>query len=142
LPWFLALVSAGGLAWPLGRLRPALPWALAATGLAGEVVGVWGAMVPTYTGNAATWPETLARLACLQPAALGSATLLLALAAEAAVVAALVLTFRDAARPAPAAGALRGPHALTAASRPTTPAPAASGTRENTSAPSSRAPAA
>jgi 4-amino-4-deoxy-L-arabinose transferase-like glycosyltransferase len=119
LPWFLALVTAGGRAYPLGRLREALPWSLAAAGLAGEFVGLWGWMVPTYAAGADGLTESLRRLSSLQPSALGTSTLLLALAAEVTAVAALVLVFRDAARsgsatpiPSPAK-LLRGPHVRT-----------------------------
>jgi hypothetical protein len=119
LPWFLALVTAGGLAYPLGRFREALPWSLAAAGLAGEFVGLWGWMVPTYAAGADGLTESLRRLSRLQPSALGTSTLLVALAAEATVVAALVLVFRDAARsrsaaPTPSSAKhLRGPHVRT-----------------------------
>jgi len=111
LPWFLALVTAGGLAWPLGRLRAALPWSLAAAGLAGECVGLWGWMVPTYAAGASgsSLIENLRRLSSLQPVALGMPTLFLALAAELTIVAALVLVFRDAAR----ATSSRTPHPAT-----------------------------
>ena len=96
LPWFLALISAGGLFWPLGRWgRAALPAALAVICLGSELVGIWGRMVPVYTANATGW-EMLRRLAQLQPGALGTATLALALVAEAVVLATLVLVGRDA----------------------------------------------
>ena len=116
LPWFLALATAGGLAWPLGRFREALPLSLAAAGLAGELVGLWGWMVPTYAAGADGWAESLRRLAWLQPGALGTPTLLVALAAETTIVAALVLVFRDAQRASsslatPPATPFRGAHA-------------------------------
>jgi hypothetical protein len=92
-----------------------LPWALAAVGLAGEVVGVAGSMVPTYTGHADGW-QALARLAWLQPAGLGTLTLAFALVAETTTVAFLMLVFLDEARSqhAPASLLLRGSHARAA----------------------------
>lgn len=111
LPWFLALVAAGGLAWPAGRFRELVPWGLAATGLAGDLVGTWGWMIPTYATGAGDWPEALRRLAVLQPQALGTATLGLALLAEVMAVALIVLTFRDqAAQARRAAPAYPPPH--------------------------------
>lgn len=119
LPWFLALVGAGGLTWwPVGRLRESFCWSLAVVCLAGEIVGVWGWMVPTYAAGADSTLEALRRLAVLQPTALGTATLLTATALEVALIAALALTFRDAARAAASGTArtLSGPHAqITAA---------------------------
>jgi hypothetical protein len=97
LPWFLAVVSAGGLFWPLGRWgRAALPAALAVICLGSEIVGIWGRMVPVYTANATGW-EMLRRLAHLQPGTLGTMTLALAIAGEVVILAALVLVGRDAA---------------------------------------------
>jgi hypothetical protein len=110
LPWFLVLAAGGGLAWPLGRLRAALPVALAAAGLSAEAVGIWGRMVPTYAGGA-TGLEALHRLACLQPGALGTPTLAAALAGQCAVVAALVVIWGAGAPGDEAApGLLRGHH--------------------------------
>jgi hypothetical protein len=98
LPWFLTLVVAGGLRWPVGdRLRPALPLALVATSLAAEFIGLFGQMVPTYTGFA-PWPIALERLSWLQPWWLGAPTLFAAAAVEIIVLAALVLAWRDEAR--------------------------------------------
>jgi len=115
LPWFLALVTAGGVSWPLGRwLRPAVPVALAGAGLSAEFIAAWGAMAPAYTGGASGL-EALRRLAWLQPGFLGTPTLTAAAAAEVVVLAALVLTWRDANRaaaPRPARPELlSGPHA-------------------------------
>ncbi len=98
LPWFLVLVSRGGLAWPLGRCREALPWLLAATGVWAELVGIWGAMIPTYAAASGGLTASLEHLAQLQPVFLGTSTLALALAAELLLLVALVLTFRDATR--------------------------------------------
>ena len=97
LPWFLALVVVGGFAWVPSRLRAAVPLAVAAVCLAGEFVGAYGQMVPTYSGGA-TGAEALRRLAALQPPALGTATLFAALAGEVLIAAAVVLTLRDWAR--------------------------------------------
>jgi hypothetical protein len=99
LPWFLAMAVGGGLAWswdrgPGRRLGLAVPAALASAGLAGEFVGIWGQMVPAYTAEA-SGSEALRRLALLQPPALGTPTLLAALAAEVLILAALALTLRD-----------------------------------------------
>ena len=98
LPWFLAVVSAGGLGWPLGKwLRGAIPGALAGAGLAGEAVGVWVWMLPVYAGGA-TGFEALRRIGTLQSHALGFTTLIAAVCGEIIVVAMIVLTGRDAAR--------------------------------------------
>jgi len=95
LPWFLTLVVVGGLRWPVGdRLRPAFPLALVAASLAAEFVGLFGQMVPTYTGYA-PWPVALERLSWLQPWWLGAPTLFAAVAAEVATLAALALVWRD-----------------------------------------------
>lgn len=98
LPWFLALVVAGGVSWPLGRwFRPAIPAAMAGAGLTAELVGVWGRMIPAYTGDAAGF-EALRRLAWLQPGCLGTATLTAAVIGEVVVIAMLVLVWHDALR--------------------------------------------
>jgi 4-amino-4-deoxy-L-arabinose transferase-like glycosyltransferase len=76
-PWFLALVAGGGLAWPLGRYRVLLPAALAVTLFYVDSVLVLGRMAATYAGGASGW-EILRRLAYLQPAPLGTSTLLAA----------------------------------------------------------------
>lgn len=81
LPWFLVLVVGGALSWPLGRLRPILPAMLATTFLTAESVTLWGRLVPTCSGGADGW-EALHRLASLQPALLGTPTLLAALAGQ------------------------------------------------------------
>jgi hypothetical protein len=95
LPWFLTLVVVGGLRWPLGdRLRPAFPLALVGASLAAEFIGLFGQMVPAYTGYAA-WPVAFARLSWLQPWWLGSPTLIAAAAVEVATLAALALVWRD-----------------------------------------------
>ncbi|MDR3622583.1 MAG: glycosyltransferase family 39 protein [Paludisphaera borealis] len=122
LPWFLTLVIVGGLRWPLGdRLRPALPLALVAASLAAEFIGLFGQMVPAYTGYA-SWTVAFARLSWLQPWWLGSPTLIAAAAVEVATLAALALVWRDDVRserggsaPRPrglAPGDLRGGHAF------------------------------
>ncbi len=77
LPWFLMLVAGGGLAWPLGRFRAAVPVLLTTACLVGESFAVWARMVPTYSGGASGL-EALRRLAHLQPPAFGTATLLTA----------------------------------------------------------------
>lgn len=81
LPWFLVLVAGGALSWPVGRLRPILPAMLATTFLTAESVTLWGRLVPTCSGGADGW-EALHRLASLQPALLGTPTLLAALAGQ------------------------------------------------------------
>ena len=51
----------------MGRwLRPAVPLAIAGSGLAAECVGLWGRMADLYAGGATGW-ELLRRLASLQP---------------------------------------------------------------------------
>jgi hypothetical protein len=98
LPWFLTLVIAGGLRWPVGdRLRPAFPLAIAGASLAAEFIGLFGQMVPAYTGYA-PWSVAFERLAWLRPGWLGTPTLIAAAAVEVAALAALVLSWRDDAR--------------------------------------------
>lgn len=98
LPWFLTLVITGAFRWPLvGRLRPAFPLALATASLSAEIVGLFGQMVPTYTGFA-PWPVALARLSWLQPSWLGTPTLVAAAVVEIVALAALVLVWWDEAR--------------------------------------------
>lgn len=77
LPWFLVLAVGGALAWPVGRVRLALPWLLAAICWTAELTTVWGRMVLTYSGGA-TGALALHRLAVLQPRLLGTPTLLAA----------------------------------------------------------------
>ena len=79
LPWFVMLVAVGAMCWPLGRLRCALPALLAGLFVTSEAVMAWGQMATTYTGGAGGW-LALRRLASLQPAFLGTATLLVATA--------------------------------------------------------------
>jgi len=96
LPWFLALVGGGGLAWPLGRFRPILPALLAATFVSTEWTVLWGRMIPVYAGGAGG-REALRRLAFLQPAPFGTATLLAAMAGEVIlIVLAVILWGRSA----------------------------------------------
>ncbi|AMV39991.1 DUF2142 domain-containing protein [Planctomyces sp. SH-PL62] len=98
MPWFLTLVVVGLMRWPLsGSLRGVAPLALVGASVAAEVVGLFGRMVPFYTGFA-PWPDDAARLASLQPAWLGLPTLLAAAAVEVVVLAALILILRDDAR--------------------------------------------
>ena len=74
LPWLLVLVYSCGAAWPGRRLKMTLPWLLAAVFLATELHGLFVINMETYTchpfGRVA-----LGRLASLQPAFLGTATL-------------------------------------------------------------------
>lgn len=76
-PWFLVLVGAGGLSWPIRRFRLAFPLALAGIFAHGEASLNLGLMATIYTGGASGF-ELLRRLAFLQPAFLGSATLIAA----------------------------------------------------------------
>ena len=95
LPWFLAIVSAGGLFWPLGQWGRAIAvGALMAICLGAEFIGIWGRMAPIYAGGATDF-EMFRRLAWLQPRILGSATLIAAGAGEVIVLAMLVLVRRD-----------------------------------------------
>ncbi|WP_165249755.1 glycosyltransferase family 39 protein [Paludisphaera soli] len=98
MPWFLTLVVLGLMRWPLsGRLRGLAPLALIGTSIAAEILGVFGRMVPFYTGFA-RWPVDAERLASLQPAWLGLPTILAAMLVEVAALAALILILRDDAR--------------------------------------------
>ena len=98
LPWFLAVVSVGGLAWPLGKMfRPAVPVVIAAVCLAGELVGIWGTMIDAYSGGASGL-EAFRRLASLQPQTLGTATLFLASAGQLFLVGWFLLAWRDGVR--------------------------------------------
>ena len=95
LPWFLVLVAGGVMSLPLGRcLRSAVPLGLAGVSLAAEATGIFGQMIPKYTGWA-PWSLALNRLAWLQPPWLGTPTLLLAIAAEVTVLAVIALVWRD-----------------------------------------------
>jgi hypothetical protein len=76
-PWILAFVAGGGLAWPLGRFRAVLPALLAVTFVYAESALFLGRMATTYAGGA-SGREGLRRLAYLQPAPLGTPTLLAA----------------------------------------------------------------
>lgn len=98
MPWFLTLVVLGLMRWPLsGTLRAAGPLALVAVSIAGEALGVFGRMVPFYTGHA-RWPLDAQRLASLQPGWLGLPTMAVAMAVKVVALAMLVLTLRDDAR--------------------------------------------
>jgi len=92
LPWFLLLVGGGGLNWPFARLRPILPLMLAANFVTAELTTIWGRLIPTCTGGATGW-GALQRLAELQPAFLGSTTLLAATATEFIVLATAVVVW-------------------------------------------------
>ena len=95
LPWFLALIAGGVMSLPLSRyLRSALPVGLAVVSLAAEITGIFGQMIPKYTGWA-SWLLALNRLAWLQPSWLGTPTLFLAIATEVTILAAIVLIWRD-----------------------------------------------
>lgn len=95
LPWFLVVVAGSAMSLPLSRyLRPAVPLALAGVSLAAEVTGIFGQMIPKYTGWA-SWSLALNRLAWLQPPWLGTPTLFLAIATEVTVLAAIALVWRD-----------------------------------------------
>jgi hypothetical protein len=117
LPWFLAVAVGGGLAWPLGRFRPAVPIVLTAACLAGEASALWGRMVPTYSGGGAGL-EALRRLAFLQPPWLGTATLFAALAGELVFLTAAAVAMFRGRGPAPAPGVLRGPRLARSDRRP------------------------
>ena len=94
LPWFLVVVAGSAMSLPLSRyLRPAVPLALAGVSLAAEVTGIFGQMIPKYTGGA-PWSLALNRLAWLQPPWLGTPTLFLAIATEVTVLAAIALVWR------------------------------------------------
>ncbi len=95
LPWFLMLVAGGGLAWPMGRLRAAVPVLLTVSCLAGESLAIWDRMVPTYSGGASGL-EALRRLAYLQPPAFGTVTLLTALIGSWVLLAAAVVVLHAA----------------------------------------------
>jgi hypothetical protein len=90
LPWFLVLAAGGGLSWPIGRLRAALPIALALTCLATEWSVVFGRMLATYSGGASGW-VALARIATLQQTMLGTPTLIAAAVGQAIIATVLIL---------------------------------------------------
>jgi hypothetical protein len=90
LPWFILLVAAGGMSWPLGRLRAFVPAALLATFVAAEVTVTWGLMIATYSGGA-SGAQALRRLAALQPAILGTPTLVAASAGALFLLAAAIV---------------------------------------------------
>ncbi len=78
-PWFLLLVAGGAFAWPIRPLRWLVPGAIALVFLEIEACSVLGSMTAAYAGLA-PWGEALRRLASLQPAMFGSATLYAAMA--------------------------------------------------------------
>jgi len=95
LPWFLAVVAGSVMSLPLSRyLRPAVPLGLAGVSLAAEVTGLFGQMIPNYTG-CASWSLALDRLAWLHPWWLGTPALFLAIATEVTLLAAIALVWRD-----------------------------------------------
>jgi len=95
LPWFLVVVAGSAMSLPLSQyLRLAVPLGLAGVSLAAEVTGIFGQMIPKYTGWA-SWSLALNRLAWLQPPWLGTPTLFLAIATEVTVLAAIALVWRD-----------------------------------------------
>lgn len=98
MPWFLTLVVVGLMRWPLpGRLRALPPLAMAVVSIAGEAVAVHGRMIPFYT-SFPDWRTSLARLASLQPAWLGSPTLAAATSAEVVSLAVVFLILVEDAR--------------------------------------------
>ncbi len=78
LPSFMLLVAAGAYFWPVGRLRFVLPLVIALYYLQTESSVVLGSMTSLYTARA-EWTIAMARLAFLQPAFLGTPTLLAAI---------------------------------------------------------------
>ncbi len=95
LPWFLVVVAGSAMSLPLSQyLRLAVPLGLAGVSLAAEVTGIFGQMIPKYTGGT-SWSLALNRLAWLQPPWLGTPTLFLAIATEVTVLAAIALVWRD-----------------------------------------------
>ena len=100
-PWFLTLFYAGCASYADRRLRLGLPWALAGVFLATEFHGLFVRMIEAYVGKR-LGVAALERLASLQPALLGTATLyastagvlLLTAAAVGMHIAALRRTFR------------------------------------------------
>ena len=80
LPWFLALIVSGALAWPSRRLGTAIAATLAGSCVLGEQFLLWTRMLPAYSGGAAGL-DALRRIGQLQPTLLGPATALAATAA-------------------------------------------------------------
>lgn len=85
--WLAVLLGGCGMSLPLGRLRFALPVLAVLSTAKAEAVLVAGLMVSTYSGGAGGW-QALERLASLQPAFFGTATLLLSAAGGLALLAA------------------------------------------------------
>lgn len=77
LPWMALLLCKGASGWPATWMRAAVVCAWGTVYVAGFGVGVFGRMVATYS-DAPLGLEALRRLAKLQPAILGSTTLLVA----------------------------------------------------------------
>jgi hypothetical protein len=127
MPWFLVLAVGGALAWPVGRLRLAFPWLLAAICWAAELSTIWGRMIVTYSGGA-SGALALRRLAALQPRLLGTPTLLGASVGCLLCVAVFAVTWirlgtRTRLGVEPAFASLAGPHARGAAVTGRVPAP-------------------
>ncbi|AGA29973.1 glycosyltransferase family 39 protein [Singulisphaera acidiphila] len=77
-PWYLVIVTAGGLSWPvIAPLRTLIPLALTVTCLGAEWVVIWSRMIPTYSGGITGLPA-LQRLASLQAPVFGTATIIVA----------------------------------------------------------------
>ncbi len=114
LPWFLALVVSGALAWPSRRLGTAIAATLAGSCVLGEQFLLWARMLPAYSGGAVGL-DALRRIGQLQPTLLGPATALAASAAGGVIllVAAVAIARIPAVGEDPAIDSTRGPHRST-----------------------------
>jgi hypothetical protein len=92
MPWFVALVAGGALRWPLGPVRFAGPALIGLAFIVAEGTVIWGAMATTYAGGLGG-AAGLVRLATLQPAGLGTASLLAATLAALALLIAWTISF-------------------------------------------------
>jgi hypothetical protein len=80
LPWFMAQVGAGAIAWRRSQLRYGVALFMPGLFVWTELQGAWGEMVRHYSQRKLS-VEALRRLASLHPPLLGTATLFIATAA-------------------------------------------------------------
>jgi hypothetical protein len=92
LPWYFVLVYQGGAAWSTRRIRFLLPSLIVALFILTEATGIFGVMIRAYAGLDAGW-TAFERLARLQPAFLGTPTLMLSAAASIGLLGVLVFAW-------------------------------------------------